>query len=1272
MTLREVFTIPESTGTDDYVLRLSSSVTGDHIADTLQSYVVTQDLAEAFDKALTVVVEAQRTGENRAAFLEGSFGSGKSHFMAVLHALLGGHPQARAIEELQPTLAKHAALESANLLRLTFHFLDSTTIEQALFSQFLAQIAVLHPDQLPPVLHSAQGLFEDAAKLRVQLGDEQFFAGLDATAPAQGSTWSRLGVGSSRWTADRYDTATNPTADPALRNQVKQALIASHFTSFSRNTDWLPLEEGLEVIAAHAKSLGYQGVVLLLDELVLWLTFLITERKRLNSEVQKITKLVEGSRGRLAVPITSFVARQHDLRRWLGRNDEVGADQEAFERALAHQSGRFATIVLGDENLPAIAHQRLLKPRNDEAKLALDAAFKRIDRSPAIWDVLRDGVNASDDHRGADTRAFRLTYPFSPALIDTLKSLAGLLQRERTALKVMQKMLVEGADRLTVDNVIPVGEAFDDIVSGTSTSSDKQVENRFKLARDLWANDLRPYILSRYQLPPETTDADLSDGARSEVRIGKTLMLAALAPQVPSLMQITPQRLAALNHGSIKELLPNTAGPQALRTIKNWQAHVPQVRTSDDGPNPIITVTLADVDFQGVLDKARGEDTIGRRQDLLRDMLFDEVGVADSNPALGGVRSRTVTWRGTHREVDVVYGNVRDTSYLPDETFRARPGTIRLILDYPFDDNAHDASSDHDRIDRFRRDNWDQFTIAWLPTFFTEDENRQVGKLVVLNAVLQGTKWANYAGDLTEVERPQARAILEAQQQNIRGQLGSVLQQVYGVAAGRTFPEGAEPLRSLTNSFQPRRPVGASLREATDRLIDRAFSAQFPDHPDFTPPDRFITDRELNQVLRWLRTADAQTDGRLALERSEREIARRIVEPLQLAKVNETHLIFTATEFATWDNRISQGLAQQDVDPSGPVKVEVLREAVAPASGTRGLTDQMRDLIVAAWAGKRRRAWYLYEGAVDEPDTVTGLKPMHTLRPEPLPDGDAWTMAIERFRDFFPQATLAGDHLTASNLTAFVRTAVAAIKDVLGAQHRLADQLSVLYGRLDLDVDAPRLALADSIAGLFDQLIRVAADRVRFVELFGRTPLSGTPVEAARSILAAADVSSTIANYTWDYFGYVRDSASTENQRGIDAAEIYADLQSLARHHEQAQAFVPSLARLDRRRQTWLQESHRPPVVPPAPTNPPVPGGLQTTSGQTPPDQPWTNRGSTPGHRANSVTVLGDGDWVALETDLLTVLARHPGRFQVNVVAEPVAPEPVDPQSIDADVWEPR
>lgn len=38
-------------------------------------------------------------------------------------------------------------------------------------------MAELHPESLPPVLHSVQGLFTDAASLRRTIGDGAFFGG---------------------------------------------------------------------------------------------------------------------------------------------------------------------------------------------------------------------------------------------------------------------------------------------------------------------------------------------------------------------------------------------------------------------------------------------------------------------------------------------------------------------------------------------------------------------------------------------------------------------------------------------------------------------------------------------------------------------------------------------------------------------------------------------------------------------------------------------------------------------------------------------------------------------------------------------------------------------------------------------------------------------------------------------------------------------------------------------------------------------------------------
>jgi hypothetical protein len=225
-TLRQTFDIPESQGIGDFVLRLSESVSDELFAKTVANYVVTPALIDAFDTALSLVEDAQRTGENKAAYLAGSFGSGKSHFMAVLYGILEHKPAALAIPELQPTIAKHSNLQSAKILGLTFHFLDSDTMESALFSQYLRQISELHPKILPPVLHSAGGLFADADDRRAAVGDESFFARLNDAAGSGtggGGGLAALRQRTASWDAASYAAASKPDADPSLRSKLQQA-----------------------------------------------------------------------------------------------------------------------------------------------------------------------------------------------------------------------------------------------------------------------------------------------------------------------------------------------------------------------------------------------------------------------------------------------------------------------------------------------------------------------------------------------------------------------------------------------------------------------------------------------------------------------------------------------------------------------------------------------------------------------------------------------------------------------------------------------------------------------------------------------------------------------------------------------------------------------------------------------------------------------------------------------------------------------------------------
>jgi len=103
--IRDLIDIPERVHRDDFVLRLTEGVTKP--VQTLESYVVTPQLSDAFDRALELIRGALASSSSKAAYLHGSFGSGKSHFMAVLHLLLQQNVEARAKEGLEGVVRKH-------------------------------------------------------------------------------------------------------------------------------------------------------------------------------------------------------------------------------------------------------------------------------------------------------------------------------------------------------------------------------------------------------------------------------------------------------------------------------------------------------------------------------------------------------------------------------------------------------------------------------------------------------------------------------------------------------------------------------------------------------------------------------------------------------------------------------------------------------------------------------------------------------------------------------------------------------------------------------------------------------------------------------------------------------------------------------------------------------------------------------------------------------------------------------------------------------------
>jgi len=1176
--LRDVLDIPLQARAEDYVLRLTDSVDDAAVAQTVADYVVTDALAAAFDQALGLVADAIQSGISRGAFLTGSFGSGKSHFMAVLYALLRHNPAARAKVDLQQVIAKHDdVLRDRNVLPLAYHLLGARSLEQALFDGYLRQISQRHPGAPLPALHQSDRILADAEHLRRLHGDDKFFAELNGGQAGGGTAdpWSAV-LGSGTWNAESYAAARAAGPGTQQRQLLVTALAERFFTAYTRQADYVDLDTGLAAIAAHAKELHYDAVTLFLDELVLWLALSVQDREFFAREAQKITKLAESGTGARAIPLISFVARQMDLRQWFAEAGATGSEQEALDRAFSHQQGRFPPIVLGDENLPYVANKRLLRrnPANPEAERELTDAFARLDRRPDVWDVLLDGMNTDERHRGADEAAFRLTYPFSPALISTLRSLSGVMQRERTALKVMQQMLVDRRDSLTTDDVIPVGDSFDHIVEGQQPL-DPQAAARFKSAATLYREKLRPLLLTKYGL----TGADLADGAGlpagyvADDRLVKTLLLSAVAPAVPALKEITASRLASLNHGSIRSPLPGQEASTVLGKVREWAVQVPEIHVVADHANPIIRVHLADVDYETIVERARGEDNEGRRRELIRELVREALGVKARDADLAGAITHPVIWRGSRRDVDLIFGNVRDPGWLPDEHFRARVGTWRFVIDFPFDQPGHSGAEDHARLDRMISGGLNSQTIVWLPRFLSGERIAEVRRLVILDWLLggPGERWTGYADHLSEADRVQARAILESQRIGLRNKLRRAIQECYGAAAptpGNLAPGPSDErvLVSLHSGFSPAAPVGADLGAAFGNLVDQAFAAVYPGHPRFEPPDVEVTVRDLSAVYAHVLRAVADPDGRVRLE-GDISAVRRVAGPLGVGSAGETHFLFGDDRFAPWSMEFEKAAAKAGIQLQDPVTAESVRKWIQALEPVRGLRPEVEDLVILAWAALAQRAWFQHGSPIPAPRPGQVRTDMD-LRPEPLPQPAEWTAATSRAEQIF--GAHINPYLTASGVTELAEKLGENAADRADVTAKLSVVVESAYRHLGIPVSQPgRLSTAKACADLAEALRR-APDRLGRIRALAAAPLPAKEPVLASSLKQAARVSDALSGFRWDRLAPLRAAAARDEERGRTAKAILDSLAKAVAADEFAVTLPAVLDQTDQAIFDWL------------------------------------------------------------------------------------------------------
>ena len=159
-TIADIFDLPERVHQGDFVLRLSEGV--ERADRTLNDYVVAEQLAGCFDDALSLIGSAVGANTSKGAYLHGSFGSGKSHFIAVLTLLLRRNAAARSIPRLAGAVAKsNAWTTDRRFLVVPYHMIGATGMESAILGRYAEHVRAIHPEAPTPGFYQADRLFEE-------------------------------------------------------------------------------------------------------------------------------------------------------------------------------------------------------------------------------------------------------------------------------------------------------------------------------------------------------------------------------------------------------------------------------------------------------------------------------------------------------------------------------------------------------------------------------------------------------------------------------------------------------------------------------------------------------------------------------------------------------------------------------------------------------------------------------------------------------------------------------------------------------------------------------------------------------------------------------------------------------------------------------------------------------------------------------------------------------------------------------------------------------
>ncbi|MFN3200720.1 MAG: DUF6079 family protein [Bradymonadia bacterium] len=866
MLIKDAFDIPEITDLDTFITRLDTR-DPERIKHDLASFVMVEDVFKQVDKMLHAVGERFEQGLDMGRFIYGSFGSGKSHLMSVLGKMFESDELVYEVGDplLRELRGRHGWIDRKNLLVVRLNMMGKPSLVRGLYE---AYHNALPTGVEPAVMTDHDRVFELIEKDAERLGGldaliEQLVK--DKVVPSKGF----------------FDKMRQGNLSQQLSLAAKLLSWREHGNRrFTPEDMWVQEAEGFARISAHAKANGYDGVVWLVDELIIWIRG--KARQEYVREINSLSALVDhDSQHARAVPFFVALAVQQDI----SATCPEDLSEREFHDQLGFVSNRFQPrIDMADQNLYEVAARRVLKPREGQKealKSLLDRAFQKHGKTiqTLAGDLPMDLV--------------RRVYPFHPALIRVLVDVTQSLSRSRTSMAALYKLLEMHAGK-KVGEFVPVGDLFPIIFDAQNVEG---VRDRRSKATELFVEAYDSYVRLQGKIE------DVSGKRAHELhQLVRTVLMCQLSYRHayfpdgrPLAEAITATNLMRLNQSEIKAITERTGISNVIKMFRSLASADPQVQVLGEDTNPYIKIKTQEVDIDAVLGAARADVKHPDRFAVIRTMVDDEFALR-----LGGqleVR-RKITWQGTDRLIRVRLANVRRLSYAgsTNDFAPASDEEALILVDYPFDEEPGHGRGDDVTTLQNARKRARQWTVAWLPEHLNESERKALENVAAIRRIRQDRE--RYLAEYSAKMKASLLRTLESYLSVQEAQMRDALKRVY-------LDEGQVHALSdrLDGVSHQQKDVGKIISSFTAEILE----ARYPHHPRFRRKAEGKAIRDLATLI-----IKASVSG-ASVSASTRELAalEDFAVPLELVQMGQA--AFTARQDGRYLSAIKRWIGERQV-----------------------------------------------------------------------------------------------------------------------------------------------------------------------------------------------------------------------------------------------------------------------------------------------------------------------------------------------------------------------